>query len=85
MTGHIEQIRHRSDQFSRGDIWGATEDWADGTPPSCPAGHHGLHPHLALARDQIVRFQLVTDTLQLARLLELATDEKGKADAIDNR
>jgi len=29
MTGHIEQIRHRYDQFSRGDIRGATQDWAD--------------------------------------------------------
>ena len=73
MTGHIEQIRHRYDQFSRGDIWGATEDWADdlvwegGNSAKLPMGG-----------------TLVTDTLQLARLLELATDEKGKADAIDN-
>ncbi len=29
MTGHIEQIRQRYDQFSRGDIPGATQDWAD--------------------------------------------------------
>ena len=29
MTGHIEQIRQRYDQFSRGDIRGATQDWAD--------------------------------------------------------
>ena len=35
--------------------------------------------------DQISHFQLVTDTLQLAQMLGLATDEKGKADAIDNR
>ena len=28
MTGHIEQIRQRYDQFSRGDLQGATQDWA---------------------------------------------------------
>ena len=74
MTGHIEQIRHRCDQFSRGDIRGAAQDWADdfvwegGNSAELPMGG-----------------TLVTDTQQLARLHELATDEKGKADAIDNR
>ena len=29
MSGHIEQIRHRYDQFSRGDIQGAAQDWTD--------------------------------------------------------
>jgi hypothetical protein len=31
MTGHIEQIRQRYDQFSRGDIQGTTQDWAGDT------------------------------------------------------
>ena len=29
MTTRIEQLRQRYDQFSRGDIRGATQDWAD--------------------------------------------------------
>jgi len=143
MTGHIEQIRHRYDQFSRGDIRGATQDWADdivwegGNSADLPMGgtHYGkaaalgvlasdvavwdeftMSPdeyfeagdtvvvlgHSAIKKDgqsattafvhiwrwhgdQISHFQLVTDTLQLAQMLGLATDEKGKADAIDNR
>ena len=143
MTGHIEQIRQRYDQFSRGDIRGATQDWADdivwegGNSADLPMGgtHHGkaaalgvlasdvavwdeftMSPdeyfeagdtvvvlgHSAIKKDgqsattafvhiwrwsgdQISHFQLVTDTLQLAQMLGLATDEKGKADAIDNR
>ena len=143
MTGHIEQIRQRYDQFSRGDIRGATQDWADdivwegGNSADLPMGgtHYGkaaalgvlasdvavwdeftMSPdeyfedgdtvvvlgHSAIKKDgqsattafvhiwrwhgdQISHFQLVTDTLQLAQMLGLATDEKGKADAIDNR
>ena len=49
MTGHIEQIRQRYDQFSLGDIRGATQDWADdivwegGNSADLPMGgtHHG--------------------------------------------
>ena len=47
MTGHIEQIRQRYDQFSRGDIRGATQDWADdivwegGNSADLPMG--GIH------------------------------------------
>jgi len=143
MTGHIEQIQQRYDQFSRGDIRGATQDWADdivwegGNSADLPMGgtHYGkaaalgvlasdvavwdeftMSPdeyfeagdavvvlgHSAIKKDgqsattafvhiwrwsgdQISHFQLVTDTLQLAQMLGLATDEKGKADAIDNR
>jgi ketosteroid isomerase-like protein len=29
MAGHIEQMRQRYDEFSQGDIEGATQDWAD--------------------------------------------------------
>ncbi len=29
MAGHIDQMRQRYEQFNRGDIQGATEDWAD--------------------------------------------------------
>ena len=49
MTGHIEQIRHRHDQFSRGGIQGATRDragdfgWEGGNSAELPMGgtHHG--------------------------------------------
>jgi uncharacterized protein len=143
MTGHIEQIRQRYDQFSRGDIRGATQDWADdivwegGNSAELPMGgtHYGKGAALGvLARDvaiwdeftmspdeyfeagdtvvvlghsvitkagqsattafvhiwrwrgdQISHFQLVTDTLQLARLLGLAASEKGTAHATQNR
>ena len=130
MTGHIEQIRQRYDQFSRGDIRGATQDWADdfvwegGNSAELPMGgtHYGkaaalqvlahdvavwdeftmsadeyfeagdtvvVLGHSALRKDgqsatttfvhiwrwrgdQISRFLLVTDTLQLAQMLGLA-------------
>jgi ketosteroid isomerase-like protein len=86
MTGHIEQIRHRYDQFSRGDIQGATQDWAgdfvwqgDGRPATT------AFVHIWRWRgEQISRFQLVIGTLQLAQMLGLAADRKGTADAIDN-
>ena len=29
MAGHIDQMKKRYDEFSQGDIDGATEDWAD--------------------------------------------------------
>jgi ketosteroid isomerase-like protein len=29
LAGHIDQMRQRYEQFSQGDIAGATEDWAD--------------------------------------------------------
>jgi uncharacterized protein len=60
MTGHIEQIRQRYDQFGRGDIRGATQDWADdfvwegGNSAELPMGgtHHGKGAALGvLARD----------------------------------
>jgi len=60
MTGHIEQIRHRYDQFSRGDIQGATQDWAGdfvwagGNSAGLPMGgtHHGKAAALGvLVRD----------------------------------
>ena len=63
MTGHIEQIRHRYDQFSRGDIRGATQDWADdivwegGNSAGLPMGgtHYGKAAALGvLARDVAV-------------------------------
>jgi ketosteroid isomerase-like protein len=49
MTGHIEQIRHRYEQFSRGDIQWPTQDWAGdfvwegGNSAGLPMGgtHHG--------------------------------------------
>jgi len=143
MTGHIEQIRQRYDQFSRGDIRGATQDWADdivwegGNSADLPMGgtHYGkaaalgvlasdvavwdeftMSPdeyfeagatvvvlgHSAIKKDgqsattafvhiwrwsgdQISHFQLVTDTLQLAQMLELAADQKGTAHVIHHR
>jgi len=143
MTGHVEQIRQRYDQFSRGDIRGATQDWADdivwegGNSAELPMGgtHYGKGAALGvLARDvaiwdeftmsadeyfedgdtvvvlghsaiknngrsattafvhvwrwrgdQISRFQLVTDTLQLAQLLGLAADQKGTAHVSHHR
>jgi uncharacterized protein len=60
MTGHIEQIRNRYDQFSRGDIQGATQDWTEdfvwqgGNSAELPMGgtHHGKHAALrVLAHD----------------------------------
>ena len=143
MTGHIEQIRQGYDQFSRGDIRGATQDWADdivwqgGNSAELPMGgtHHGKPAALgALAHDvavwdeftmsadeyfeagdtvvvlghsvikkdaqsattafvhiwrwrggRISRFQLVTDTLQLAQLLGLPADRKGTGNASHSR
>ncbi len=147
MTRHIEEIRQRYDQFSRGDIGGATQDWADdivwegGNSAELPMGgtHHGKGAALGvLARDvavwdeftmspdeyfeagdtvvvlghsvikkdgqsattafvhiwrwrgdQVSRFQLVTDTLQLAQMLGLAasetSDKKGTAHAHHSR
>jgi uncharacterized protein len=29
LAGHIDQMRQRYEQFTRGDIQGATEDWSD--------------------------------------------------------
>jgi ketosteroid isomerase-like protein len=63
MTGHIEQIRHRCDQFSRGDIQGAIQDraddffWEGGNSAELPMGgtHHGKAAVLGvLARDVAV-------------------------------
>lgn len=63
MTTRIERLRHRYDQFSRGDIQGATQDWADdfvwqgGNSAELPMGgrHSGKGAALqALARDVFV-------------------------------
>ena len=29
MAGHVDQMRSRYEEFNRGDIEGATQDWAD--------------------------------------------------------
>ena len=85
MTGHIEQIRQRYDQFSRGDIRGATQDWADdivwegGNSAELPMGGTRHGKGWRWRGDGISRFQLVTDTLQLAQLLGLAAHAKGTA------
>jgi ketosteroid isomerase-like protein len=115
MTGHIEQIRHRCDQFSRGDIRGAAQDWADdfvwegGNSAELPMGgtHYGKATALGVLAhdvaiwdeftmsafvhvwrwrgDQIIHFQHVTDTLQLAQMLGLAADKEGTAHASHSR
>lgn len=63
MTGHIEQIRNRYAQFSRGDIQGATQDWTEdfvwqgGNSAELPMGgtHYGKHAALkVLAHDVAV-------------------------------
>jgi len=55
MTTRIEQLRQRNDQFRRGDIRGATQDWAEdfvwqgGQSAELPMGGQHLGKGAALA------------------------------------